>query len=577
MNWADIISLINNGNWEQARKEINLSKNIIPYDDTAAIAEASVYLHENDEASAYRCIAAGLKYNCRNYELYVMLGNYYRTRNICQAYLCYENAEFYCGQPEDKVYIRQCMAEIMCQSEGALPSPVSIVIVSYNNMEMMKNCILSIHNTTPTSSYELIVTDNASTDGIREWMELQSNITLIKNSQNKGFSYACNQGVKAAKPDNDIFFLNNDTLIPPNAIFWLRMGLYENEKVGAVGSTSNYVGNGQSLTETYSSVQEYWEYGEKHNIPCGNPYEKKVWLSGFALLIKRRALDEIGLFDLRYGRGFFEDDDIGIRLRYAGYHLLLCHNSFIFHYGSQSFNKDIHASQKQMFDNRQIFQKKWGFDIERYSYPQTAVLGLIAEAKEAPIRVLEIGCGTGMLLSQIKYLWPNSIVMGIEALEKVALLGKDYLGVTWGNAETMEFPYEKNYFDYIIWSDVLGTFYSPEKVIVRLKPYLKKEGRMLFGIFNAAHLSVLASLLKGTFFSSEINLPNKDYIRFFAANDIVRIMEQCGLIIEDFQGIRKDDLLVALPQELRDALCHAASENSELLHIFYYFTKTKIS
>ncbi len=219
MNWADIISLINNGNWEQARKEINLSKNIIPYDDTAAIAEASVYLHENDEASAYRCIAAGLKYNCRNYELYVMLGNYYRTRNICQAYLCYENAEFYCGQPEDKVYIRQCMAEIMCQSEGALPSPVSIVIVSYNNMEMMKNCILSIHNTTPTSSYELIVTDNASTDGIREWMELQSNITLIKNSQNKGFSYACNQGVKAAKPDNDIFFLNNDTLIPPNAIF----------------------------------------------------------------------------------------------------------------------------------------------------------------------------------------------------------------------------------------------------------------------------------------------------------------------------------------------------------------------
>ena len=58
MNWADIISLINNGNWEQARKEVNLSKNIIPYDDTAAIAEASVYLHENDEASAYRCIAA---------------------------------------------------------------------------------------------------------------------------------------------------------------------------------------------------------------------------------------------------------------------------------------------------------------------------------------------------------------------------------------------------------------------------------------------------------------------------------------------------------------------------------------
>ncbi len=572
MDWTDIITLINEGKWEQARQEIDGLKGIAAWNDTAAIAEASVCQYENDEEGAYDCIAEGLKYNCRNYELYVMLGNYYLSRNINQAYLCYENAMFYCEEEEDGQYIRQCLKDV--RNQGSMVMPVSIVIVSYNNCQMMQNCIQFIRDTAPRSAYELVVVDNNSSDGIAEWLEQQSDICLIRNMENRGFGGGCNQGAKAAQPDNDVFFLNNDTLVPANAIFWLRMGLYEHEQVGAVGSVSNFVGNGQQVSETFPSVAEYLVYGEKINVPDRNPYERKVWLSGFGLMIKRRALDEVGLFDLRYGKGYYEDNDIGVRLRYAGYHLLLCRNSFIFHYGSQSFGKSAEMGKK-IKENGLVFQEKWGFNIEDYTYPRLGILSFIKQEKEAPIRVLEVGCGAGMKLSKIKYQWRNSVIKGIESKEKVAQLGKDYLGVEWGNAEMMKLPFENNYFDYIIFSNVLETFHSPEYVIGRLKPYLKDSGRMLFSIYNAMHVSVVMSLLGGNFAHAGAKALDKSHICHFAFHDIASMMEQCGLIIEDLQGTTEEDTMRSLPEDMREALGKLAANNTELLQVFEYLVVAK--
>lgn len=573
MDWSDVVRLINDGKWEQARKEIDKLKETEEQDDKAAIAEASVCEHEGNRAGVYECITAGLKYNCRNYELYVMLGNYYRERNINQAYLCYENAEFYCDEETDRQYIRQCIQEL--RQGGAIVTPASVVVVSYNNREMMQGCIQSIRDTTPKSAYELVVVDNASSDGVAKWLEQQDDIVLIRNKQNKGFGCGCNQGAKAAKPDNDIFFLNNDTLVPPNAIFWLRMGLYENEQTGAAGCMSNYVGNEQQIGKGIVSAENYIKYGEQNNIPDENPYERKVWLSGFALLIKRSALDEIGLFDLRYGKGFFEDDDIGVRLRYAGYHLLLCRNSFIFHYGNQSFGRNKERSTQLEESNLQIFRKKWGFNMERYTYVWTEIISLINEKREQPVRVLEVGCGAGMTLSRIKYLWPDSIVRGIESEEMPARLGKDYLGVEWGDAAVMELPYEKGFFDYIIFSYVLETFYSPEKVIRRLKPYLKENGRMLFGISNMMHVSVLASLLKGEFAYSQTDICDKSHIRFFAINDISKLMMECGLEIEDLQGVAEEYQENNLPAEIKKELYRIAGSDAELLKVCKFLVKAK--
>lgn len=132
---------------------------------------------------SFDVIRAGLKDNYNDYELYFALGEYYLKDNIDKAYLCYENALFYCDNKDDRAYISGVMSEI--SSCGIKVKPLSIVIVSYNSKDVMKACIKSIRINNISSSYEIVVVDNASTDGVTEWLESQNDITLIKNQDNK--------------------------------------------------------------------------------------------------------------------------------------------------------------------------------------------------------------------------------------------------------------------------------------------------------------------------------------------------------------------------------------------------------
>ena len=229
----------------------------------------------------------------------------------------------------------------------------SIVILSYNLKDIMQECIESIRKHNLSSSYEIIVVDNNSTDGITEWLKQQDDLKLICNTENKGFPCACNQGIKLSEPENNIFLLNNDTLITANAIFWLRMGLYEEKHIGATGSVSNQAAHGQLMSEKCHTIDEYIAYGNKNNLPRKNPYEKKPFLIGFALMLKREALDSVGLLDERFSPGQFEDDDLGIRLNCAGWQTVLCDNSFIFHYISGAGkNQDLWIKTNQINANK---------------------------------------------------------------------------------------------------------------------------------------------------------------------------------------------------------------------------------
>ena len=92
----------------------------------------------------YEEIIKGLKQNYKDYELYFALGEYYLTRNINQAYLCYENALFYCEDEKDKEYICNVINEV--KNQGVEVNPYSVIIVSYNSSDAMKICIDSIKN-----------------------------------------------------------------------------------------------------------------------------------------------------------------------------------------------------------------------------------------------------------------------------------------------------------------------------------------------------------------------------------------------------------------------------------------------
>lgn len=90
----------------------------------------------------YEKITDGLKYNYKDYELYFALGEFYLHKNINQAYLCYENALFYCENDNDREYIENVITNV--KENGVSVNPFSVVIVSYNSADIMKKCINSI-------------------------------------------------------------------------------------------------------------------------------------------------------------------------------------------------------------------------------------------------------------------------------------------------------------------------------------------------------------------------------------------------------------------------------------------------
>lgn len=377
----------------------------------AMIMEASRCESAGDREGMFLAIQKGLKQEYDNYELYYMLGFYYLPENIDQAYLCFQNALFYCKDEEDRATILADM-ENLEQTGRISVRNTEILIVSYNACYFMQRNIENIRKTLPEGSYRIVVVDNASTDGVVEWLQEQDDIVLLRNEENKGFAPACNQGAKVLQ-DYDIFLLNNDTRLAPNALFWLRMGLYENEKIGAAGSCSNYAGNGQQIEVEFTLPDEYLQYGASVNVPLQEPYEERVRLSGFAMLVRSDVWKATGGMDEDFAPGYFEDDDLSMKILKAGYKLLFCRNSFIYHAGSQSFAKNPDVEQI-LIDHYQLFIKKYGFDILKYVNADQEMIREIPYQKEDAFNVLQIGSGIGADLKYIRTKYPKANVIGVE-------------------------------------------------------------------------------------------------------------------------------------------------------------------
>lgn len=535
--YDDLKEMLAQGLYQDALKEIE-QYDISEYTEELLIIAASALIAVEEYGTARRYLQIGLQRNPENAEFYLLLGNCYECCNLMQAYLCYENAEIYCEDPQDKQVIRDFMRNL--ETEGDLHyRRVAIVILSYNTYEMTRFCIESIRRNNAPGSYEIIVVDNASTDASLDWLKRQSDIVLIKNSENKGFPYGCNQGMEAADPEADILLLNSDTILFPNSLFWLRMGLYERDDIGATGAVTNYASNGQTIDERFDTIQEYEQYALRNNVLRDDPYERKIYLVGFAVLIRREVLDEVGGLDVRYSPGQFEDCDLGVRLCQKGYQNILCHNSFIYHFGNGAGQNSL-IWQEQYRRNKEIFKDKWGFDITYYSQVRTEIVELLDCPEDASIHVLEVGCGLGATLGRIQFQFSRSHVYGIELVPDVARIGGCGLNIVQGDIEKDEFPYKDVKFDYIILADVLEHLHEPEQIILQLKRYLKEEGAFLCSIPNLMNLSVIYPLLQGKFEYAEAGILDRTHIRFFTLESILRLFSRCGFHIENLQSLGSD-------------------------------------
>lgn len=213
---------------------------------------------------------------------------------------------------------------------------ILVLIVNWNGREDTLACLESL-NATEGEVGRMVVVDNGSTDGSVEAINRHfPQVTVIENQRNLGFGVANNMGMRLFLQETrypHLFLLNNDTLVAPNALKILTSALSE-DGVGAV-VPKIYYADGQRLWYAGGSID--WKQGSATHCGFGRRDEERfnrrgevTFATGCALLLKREALDKVGLFDKRYFM-FGEDVDLSIRLAKAGYRILYLPEAVVWH------------------------------------------------------------------------------------------------------------------------------------------------------------------------------------------------------------------------------------------------------
>ena len=494
--------LISNGDYKEALFEFQEEYLYIgekSREDAArlCVLEASIWEALEDSYAEFDAISRGIGYDPCNYELFYMLGLYYKDININKAYLCVQQALHYCNVPDDAAVIRDMLFDLKKDPAFRVRN-VSIMVLSYNDLELLKECIESIEKTAPEGGFEVVVVDNFSTDErVVEYLQEKKSaadyhFTFIANYKNSGFPLGCNLGAKNCFSENDIFFLNNDAVLMDNSLFFLRMGLYENRDVGATSALSNSASLqelGPDKFEKYAgreldilwhkdmpleeSLSIFKGYATDNGVPRHNPYIKRFRLTGFALMVSREALRVIApdgeVFDGRFSPGYFEDDDLGIRLSRAGFLQYICDNSFVFHNGGGGFEGHADAMEK----SRQTFADKWGFDVWAYSLQwEEACIAIeeIYKEKKKPLRIIDFTCGFGATAAYLKHKFPDFFIAGVCSNPFAASIAQNLADeVSWGNLNLCRLPWSDHSFDVALIS-------RNEVCKVRASQYVKNDG-----------------------------------------------------------------------------------------------------
>lgn len=513
----------------------------------------SEYINENESRKQiYREACNELKANNTDYKAFYMLYKFYCESNEQQAFLCLENAIYFLEKKikkignttniedekniEDLYDINRELSDMKkelddlgnkLKKEGKPVQQVSIVILSYNGKEITENCIESIRKTVDMDKTEVVVVDNDSIDGSQEYLKKQKDIKVILSEENLGFPGGCNLGIKNSKMDNDIFLLNNDTQVAENSLFWLRMGLYENKKVGATGSMANSVSNEQQVGKENITPEEALEFSKGINVATERPYILKSKLIGFAMLIKRKAMDEIGMLDERFKPGNFEDDDYSLRLIEAGYRLLLCKNSYIYHIGSASFKKNQKSLSDVFIRNRKKFEDKWGFDSGNMSFVEKNYLKFFSKDRDAVFSICELGANLGNTLSYIKSEYPNARVYGVEENKNIAQIAQKYMdGIYLASFNKgIRLVSEENQFDYVVCSNVLEKVENVEEMLKSIYIKLKDTGRFIISVDNFMNYFIINKIIRGSVENEVRGALKKENRRGFSIYDAIKVIE----------------------------------------------------
>lgn len=249
---------------------------------------------------------------------------------------------------------------------------LSIIIINHNTPDLVYNCVRSIKKYLHNISYEIIVVDNGSKEGLRvQDLGLgkvlpTADCQLLALKENLGFGKGNNLGAKKAKGQY-LWFLNSDTLLIDSSIEKLLDFLDQKKEIGIASPILyNDIECKKIQPFFFAKFQSLSNLIIRRNRPkmidpsTGEEFFETDVVVGASLFIKKEIFDKVGGFDKNIFM-FFEDDDLCFRVKKLGFRVVVYCRSKIVHLQGKSINKN--SSRKTLYYQSQAYfwNKHYGF------------------------------------------------------------------------------------------------------------------------------------------------------------------------------------------------------------------------
>jgi GT2 family glycosyltransferase len=233
---------------------------------------------------------------------------------------------------------------------------ISFITPLFNCIEYTREFLQSLAGTAPKKPYEIILVDDLSTDGTREFLQNLADPPhrVFLNQTNQGFAKSSNLGARHAK-GKYLCFLNNDLVLTPGWLDPMYELVRSRPDIGAVGNIqlepeSKLVHHAGVFFDWDGRPVHAWRYRRRR--PKGDFGEWNA-ITAACFMIESQIFQACGGFEEAYINGF-EDIDLCVRLRQKEYRLLVSHRSVIGHHASVSPGR-----KKYDNENRERFLKRW--------------------------------------------------------------------------------------------------------------------------------------------------------------------------------------------------------------------------
>jgi len=255
---------------------------------------------------------------------------------------------------------------------------VSIIIVNWNTRELLRNCLKSIYENTCEADYEIIVVDNASDDGSADMVRSSfSDVRLITNTANRGLAAANNQGIRISE-GRYVLLLNSDTVIcdgsidkmvryadarPRAAVFGCQV--WENEDT--IQPTSFRHPSLLNVILRMLGLARMFKYnrffGREMMLWWRRDTARQVdVISGMFMLVRREAIEQVGLMDESYFL-YYEESDWCYRFSKAAWKVLFWPGAKIIHLDGGNKSSDQNALKMKIQYHKSMlifFRKHYG-------------------------------------------------------------------------------------------------------------------------------------------------------------------------------------------------------------------------